>query len=105
MSSELKRIGAIQLVIRAQFKNLHLWWCGGAIVPVELINLHIGKALSRVKAGFKTTYSLNQTTLVQGMPCIFHQDKAKLDTASIIIAWFHRRVQVQDWPACSLDHS
>ena len=48
-SSGLKMRGIIRLVIRAQYKSLHLWWYGVALVPMEWAACTSGKAPSMLK--------------------------------------------------------
>lgn len=43
----------IQLVISTEFKSLHLWWYGGALVPIKLAAYKSGKTLSMLKSIYR----------------------------------------------------
>ena len=49
---------------------------------------------------------LSRWQLFPGTPCLFQQDNARPHSAQVTTTWLCRhRVQVLDWPACSLDLS
>ena len=109
-SSGLKMRGIIRLVISAQYKSLHHWWYGGALVPMEWAawkGIWKGTINAERYIEVLEQHMLpSRQCLFQGRPCIFQQDNAKPHTASITTAWLRRRrVRVLNWPACSPDLS
>ena len=88
-SSRLKRRWTSLLEISTQFKIQHLWWYGGVSVSVESGARSSGKETWLLKA--IELLPSRQWFLFQGRPCIFQQDNAKAQTASISEAWLPSR--------------
>ncbi len=108
MSSGLKRTRTTQVVISAQFRNLHLWWYGVAWVRVAWAAYTSGKAPSMLRyiEVLEQHMLPSRCRLFQGRPCIFQHDNARPHTASITTSWLcRRRIRVLKWPACSPDLS
>lgn len=68
--------GTTWLFMSTQFKSLHLWWCGNALLPMELAACTCEKAPSVLKG---TRFFNPKRT------GIFQQDYAKLHTASNLL--------------------
>ncbi len=97
LSSVLKRRETFQHVISVQLKSQHLWWYGvhKCIQYGQLACFGKHYECWKEYKGFRAT-------MLPSRRCVFSQDNAKPNTATITTVWLHsRRVQVLNWPACS----
>ena len=84
-----KRKRTILIVISAKFKNQHLWWYRGELVPMaSWVTFTSAKAPSMLKGTcrFWSIMLPSKQRLFQGRPCLFMQDNAEPHSAGVTTA-------------------
>lgn len=80
----------------------------GCVSARGMSNLHICEGTINAERCIQLLeqHMLPSRCLYQGHPCLLQQDNAKPHLAGVTTVWFcSKKVQVQDWPSCSLDLS